>query len=238
MTGLTLLPTKKQSRESLEITPLNARLMLAGMAKSGKTTLLAGWAPDTTLIVDTQKGTRLLPGEHYVEDVTDWTKFCNVVDALTTREHSFRTVGLDLIDDIYRMADRHFAGPGRSLASATDDYGRSAKQAEGEFYRVIGQLLASDLGLWFVSHVKPVEEGQLTRYVPTLDKKVFGFINGAVDFMFLAETLGPKRVLHTAPSAKFEAGSRVPLPEPMEMDARKLYAAIDAGLKPTKESAA
>jgi hypothetical protein len=53
----------------------------------------------------------------------------------------------------------------------------------------------------------------------------------------LAETLGPKRVLHTQPSAKFEAGSRVPLPEPMGMDARELYAAMNQGLKPSKENA-
>jgi pantothenate kinase len=41
MTGLTLLPTKKQSRESLDVTPLNARVMLAGTPKAGKSTLAA-----------------------------------------------------------------------------------------------------------------------------------------------------------------------------------------------------
>jgi hypothetical protein len=92
--------------------------------------------------------------------------------------------------------------------------------------------------VWFLSHTKTVENGQITQYVPKLDSKVYTYVNGAVQFVFLAETLGPRRVLHTAPSAKFEAGSRVPLPEPMEMDARKLYAAMVAGLKPTKESAA
>jgi hypothetical protein len=60
-------------------------------------------------------------------------------------------------------------------------------------------------------------------------------VNGAVQFVFLAETLGPKRVLHTQPSAKFEAGSseRVPLPEPMEMDAQ-VVRGDDKGLKPAK----
>jgi hypothetical protein len=231
MTGLTLLPTKKQSRETLNVGPLNARVMLAGMPKSGKTTLLSNWAPNSTLIIDTQRGTDLLPGEHYVAHVTDWTGFCGVVDKLAAGGHAYKTVCVDLTDDIWNFVDRHYAGPGKSLATATDDYGKSAKQAEGEFRAVIGKLLATDLGVWFTTHAKPVEEGQLTRYVATLSPKVLTFVNGAVQFLFLAETLGLKRVLHTGPSAKFDAGSRVPLPEPMEMDARKLYQAMAAGLK-------
>jgi hypothetical protein len=49
MTGLTTLPKAKQSRTSLDITPLNARVMLASTPKCGKTTLASEWAPDTTL---------------------------------------------------------------------------------------------------------------------------------------------------------------------------------------------
>jgi hypothetical protein len=234
MTGLTLLPTTKQSRESLDVTPLNARVMLAGTPKAGKSTLAASWAPDTTLIIDTQHGTDLLDGDHFVKHVSNWTEFASTVDALTSNQHAFKTVVIDMIDDVWMFVDQHHAGPGKSLATATDDYGRSGKQAEGDFRKVVGQLLASDLGVWFLSHTKTVENGQITQYVPKLDSKVYTYVNGAVQFVFLAETLGPKRVLHTAPSAKFEAGSRVPLPEPMDMDARKLYAAIDKGLKPAK----
>jgi hypothetical protein len=237
MTGLTLLPTTKQSRESTGATPLNARVMLAGLPKCGKSTLAANWAPETTLIVDTQQGTSLLAGEHYVSHVHDWTTFTLLVDRLTSSEHQFRTVVIDMVDDCWAFVDAHYAGPGKALATATDDYGRAAKQAEGSFRQTLGQLFASDMGVWLLTHVKGIEEGQLTRYVPTLSPKVLTYVNGAVQFVFLAETLGPKRVLHTQPSAKFEAGSRVPLPEPMEMDAKKLYTAMAAGLKPSKEAA-
>jgi hypothetical protein len=234
MSSLTMLPKAKQSRTSLDITPLNARVMLASTPKCGKTTLASEWAPDTTLIIDTQHGTDLLPGEHYVQHVTDWTAFASTVDKLCEPGHTFKTVVIDMVDDVWRFVDRYYAGPNKALATATDDYGRSAKQAEGEFTKVIGKLLATDMGVWFLTHAKPVEEGNLTRYVPKLDGKVLTYVNGVVQFVFLAETLGPKRVLHTQPSAKFEAGSRVPLPEPMEMDARQLYAAMARGLRPPK----
>jgi hypothetical protein len=205
---------------------------LAGPPKCGKTTLLGQWAPDTTLIVDTQHGTDLLDGEHYVQHVHDWVSFVQLVDHLVAVQHRFETIGLDLVDDIWNFCDAHHAGRGAALATATDDYGRAAKNAEGAFRSTVGNLLASDLGVWFLTHTKTVEDKDsgLTRYVPKLDNKVQTYVQGATQFVFLAETRGPRHVLHTRPSAKFEAGSRVLLPEPMPMDARELYKAMSAGL--------
>jgi hypothetical protein len=114
MTGLTLLPTKKQSRESTgrhaAERPGDARRDAEGRQDR---TLAANWAPDSTLIIDTQHGTDLLPGEHFVSHVNDWTEFCGVVDKLCAGEHEFRTVVIDMVDDVFRFADRHYAGPGQ-----------------------------------------------------------------------------------------------------------------------------
>jgi hypothetical protein len=234
MTALAL-PTSPQTRESLQISAMNARVMLAGMPKSGKSTLAASWAPESTLIIDTQKGTTLLPGEHYVQHVSTWPEFEATINMLVADPGRFGTVVIDMIDDVWNFVDQHCAGRGNVLATSTDDYNRSAKNAEGTFRRTIGQLLATNLGVWFLTHTRVLQDGQATRYVPRLDGKVLTYVEGAVQFILLAETLGPRRQLHTAPTAKFQAGSRVPLPEPMEMDARKLYAAIAAGLKPTSK---
>jgi hypothetical protein len=225
------LPDKPQTRVSLGITPMSARVFLAGMPKVGKTTLLAQWAPQETLIIDTQGGTNLLDGEHFVVHIQNWSEFVSLVDQLVAGNHQFKTIGIDMIDDVWNFADAHYAGKDKALATATDDYSRSAKNAEGSFRNTVGKLLATNLGVWFLTHTKTVEESGLTRYVPKLEGRVLTYVQGAAQFVFLAESLGPKRVLHTAPSAKFEAGSRVPLPEPMELDARALYKAILVGLK-------
>lgn len=224
------LPDTKQGRENLS--PLHARVMVAGTPKVGKSTLAAAWSPDTTLIVDTHNGTRLLEGEHYIAHVKNWPEFERLVDELVTQDHEFETVVLDLVDDLWMMVDAAHAGKGKTLATATDDYGRSGKSAEGAFRNAVGKLLASPLGIWFLTHTKTVEDGGVTRHVAKLDGKVVTFVQGACDFVFLAEKLGPRRLLHTEASAKFEAGSRFPLPEPMDLDARKLYAAMNAGLNP------
>jgi predicted RNA-binding Zn-ribbon protein involved in translation (DUF1610 family) len=223
------LPTTKQTRAAKS--PLDVRVLLAGMPKAGKTTLAAQWAPDETLIIDTQQGTTLLSGEHYVAHITDWPAFETTVDELVAGGHQFKTVVIDLVDDIWNFVDAHRAGKNAVLASATEDYSRSLKSAEGTFRQTIGRLLATGLGLWFITHTKAQQDGNLTRYVPRLDQRALCYVHGACEVILLAETLGPRRVLHTAPSAKFEAGSRFPLPEPMDLDARALYAAMAKGLK-------
>jgi hypothetical protein len=226
----TALPTAKQSRDTQGITPLNARVMLAGMPKAGKTTLAGQWAPDTTLIIDTQHGTDLLDGEHYVQHVTDWDGFVSTVDLLVAGGHPFKTVVIDLIDDVWKFADMYAADKKNVAAAALVEYGKGTEEAEGLFRRQVGRLLASTLGLWFITHTETEENDKVTRYVPKLHKRVKSYVEGAVQFIFLAETLGAKRVLHTQPTAKFGAGSRVPLPDPMDLDARQLYGLMGLGL--------
>lgn len=224
------LPQTKQTRQGR--TPLDARVLLAGMPKSGKSTLAAGWAPNSTLIIDTQKGTTLLEGEHYVSHVANWYEFNQVVEDLVKPGHQFKTVVIDMIDDVWNFVDAACAGSGKALATATEDYNRSAKQAEGTFRNIIGKLLATELGVWFVTHTKATETDDGTRYVPRLDARVLTYVAGACEFILLAEALGAKRRLHTQPTTQFEAGSRVPLPDPLDLDARGLFDAMAKGLAP------
>lgn len=225
------LPTEPQTREALGVTPMNARVFLAGQPKVGKTTLAASWAPKQTLVIDTQHGTDLLEGEHFVQHVSSWSEFVATVDLLVKGGHQYKAVVLDLTDELWEFCDRHYAGKGRELATATDDYNKAARNAGGAFRHTIGRLLQTDLGVWFVTHTKAVENNGVTRYLPKLDSRVATYVQGAAQFVFLAEALGPRRLLHTAPSEKFEAGSRVPLPEPMPLDARELYSAMKKGLE-------
>lgn len=233
MTALAL-PTSPQTRESLQITPLAARVFVAGFPKVGKSTLLGQWAPETTLILDTHHGTDLLDGEHYVQHVHDWASFERAVDQIVAGDHAFKTIGVDLVDDVWKFADLCAAQKKGQVAAGLVEYGKGTAEAEGLFRRAVGKLFASPYGIWFISHTETEENQGQTRYVPRLDRRVRTYVEGACQFIFLAETLGPKRQMHTAPTAKFQAGSRVPLPEPMAMDARALYAAMAAGLRTPK----
>lgn len=228
------MPTKPQTRGELGITPMNARIFLLSVPKVGKTTLAASWAPTKTLFIDTQHGTDMLDGEHYVIHVSSWTEFVEAVALVTKGGHGFETVIVDVIDDIWKMADAHVAKSKGMVAAGLIDFGRGTAEAEGLFRREVGALMATPLGLWFVGHADLVDVNKMQKYVPVLDKKVRNYITGACGFILYAERTGPKRILHTQPSERFEAGSRVPLPEPLDMDAKKLWLAMDHGLNPAK----
>lgn len=229
------LPTTKQTRERR--TPLHSRVLVAGMPKVGKTTLAAGWAPDKALIIDTHSGTRDLDGEHYVQPVTTWLEFEQAVTDIVRGDHPFETIVIDLVDDVYKMADLYAAQKKGMVAAGLIEFGKGLAEAEGLFRREVGKLFASPYGIWFLSHTDTEEEKGVTRYVPRLDKRVRTYVEGACSYIFLAESLGPRRVLHTTPSAKFQAGSRTPLPAQMDLDPRALYREIERGLsvgfKPT-----
>lgn len=232
------LPDKKTSREGRD--PRDARVLIAGPRKVGKTTLAAAWAPDTTLILDTHKGTALLDGEHYVAPVKTFADFASAVDQIAAGDHSFRTIVVDLIEDIWKMSKRAAADRYGKISAASVEYGKGTDEAVETFRGAVSKLLATDYGVWFLSHTEAVQDGNVTQYAPKLDKRIIDDIDGACDFVLLADARGPKRQLHTAPSARFQAGTRTPLPDPMPLDARALYVEIAKGFakpKPAEQAA-
>lgn len=232
--GLTTLPREPQTRAGVD--PLQARVLLAGFPKVGKSTLLSAWAPASTLIIDTHHGTDLLDGEHYVQHVSSWQQFAETVDLIVKGGHDYKTIGLDLADDLWKFADQAAAAKHGKKAAALVDWGKGTAEAEALFRESVGQLLASPYGLWFVSHTDTEDNEGATRYVPRLDKRVRTYVEGSCQYILLAETLGPRRQLRTAPTARFQAGTRTPLPDPMPMDARALYTAIAGALKATSKT--
>jgi hypothetical protein len=228
------MPTAPKVRKA---TPTQARIMLLGQPKIGKTTLASAWNPKRTLILDFERGTDMLPGEHFVMDLKSYDEFKQAVDLIVKDHSAYDTIVIDTADALWKLTDAH-AGAGRGqVAAGLVEFGKGLAEAEGLFRREVGRLLALPVGVWFTGHTELVEVNKVMRYVPTLDKRVRGYVLGACSYILFAEAQGPKRVLHTQPNERFEAGSRTPLPEPLEMDAKKLYAAIAAGLKATTPAA-
>lgn len=230
------LPTSKTTREARD--PRDARILLVAPPKTGKTTLAAAWAPDTTLILDTHRGSALLDGEHYVQPVHSFAEFVQAVDEIVGGNHQFRTVVVDLVEDIYKMADRAGGEQFKQVAAGLVEYGKGTSYAEAVFRQTVDKLLAAPIGVWFLSHVETIQDGSQITYVPKIDKRVRTYIEGSVDFALLAEARGPNRQLQTAPSARYQIGSRVPLPNPMPLDARQLYVEIAKGLAKPKSTPA
>lgn len=233
MNPIAALPT---SKASLKPDPLQARVLLYGTPKIGKSTLAYTWHPDKTLILATPDQ-RIFGGEHYVIELAQWKDVNDAVGLVVKGGHRFDTVVIDMVDDVWMMADRHVAKSKGQEAAGLIDWGKGLTEAEAMFRRVIGSLLATDCGVWFISHAEAVEgPDKKTRAAPTLNKRVRPYVHGACDYVLYAESQNGRRVLHTQPSDKYEAGSRVPLADPLALEARALTAAIQKGYDGLKSS--
>jgi hypothetical protein len=225
------LPTEPQTVAARKPSPMGARIYLMGLPKVGKTTMASQWAPDSTIFLDLQHGTDLLPGQHYVSHIDSWTEFEQACETIAAGGHQFKTVVIDTVDMAYKLADAHAGARRGQVAAGLVEFGKGTAEAEGLFRRAISQLLAvRGLGIWFVGHTLLVDVDKSQKYVPALDKRVQLYIVGECEHVFIAEKIGNRTVLHTQASTRYEAGSRLPLPEPLDMDARALYAAMQAGI--------
>lgn len=233
------LPAKPQSVATLKPDPSSARVYLMGVPKVGKTTIAGDWMPDRTLFLDLQHGTDLLTGEHYVSHINTWPEFEQACDTISTGGHQFKTIVIDTIDMAYKLADAHVGHVRGHAAAGLVEYGKGTAEAEGLFRRTVGKLLACrGLGIWFIGHTVLIEVEKKQKYVPALDKRVQLYITGEAEHIFIAEKIGNRSVLHTQASQRHEAGSRLPLPATLDMDARGLYAAMQAGINQLASKAA
>lgn len=226
------LPTTPTPRA--EFPPERARVLVAGPAKAGKSTLAAGFLPQTSLIIDTQHGTDLLDGEHYVKHVASWTDFASTVDALVKDPGHYTHVVIDLVSDVWRWCDIHHAGKNAPSAAASNDFQNSIRGAETVFTQKVGELAQTSLGLWFVTHSREKQDGDITRHQVSLaNKAVDEYLRGVVQYVWLLERRGPSPHLVTEPSAKFEAGGRTHV-APGDPDPRRIWLELDKGLNPSK----
>jgi hypothetical protein len=222
------LPTAPEGRTA---TPADARVCLYGLPKVGKTTLAASWSPADTLLLDCEGGTRLLPGEHFKRPVHTWADFEGYVALLAAGGHPFRTVVIDTVDRLYEAADRSVAERNGMSAAALMDYGKGTADTDARFKSTMARLLALPIGVWLISHAERIEDDGRTKLEPAVSKRVRQYVLGQVDYVLCAERVGSRSELRTQPTSRYQAGSRVPLPDPMALDARALYDAIRDGMR-------
>jgi len=228
------LPTQKH-RPTLDVT--EAKVLLYGPPKVGKTTLVTSLDPDKTLLVATEPGYGAVSG--YVQPVSSWQEFLQTGAELVRGNHPFELVAIDTVDLLAKMCQDHVAKRLGVEHPSDLSYGKGWELVANEFRLKLTKLANSGFGVWLVSHAQLAEQvgpGGVRRTIwqPTLATQARRFVVGWADYIFFATTLesedGAERVLRTKPSPAWEAGARgrpgVELPDPLPMDPGVVRAAL------------
>lgn len=224
------LPTEKTPPN---LTATQAKVLLYGVPKIGKSTLAAGIDPDHTLFLACEAGLSGL--NTYQLPIGNWREFREAGALLASKEHKYTTVVIDTVDELLQMCTDDVLSK-LGVTHAEDlGYGKGWRAISDEFRLRVNRLCSLDLGVWFISHAKEHEKntlvGTVSRYEPTISGATGRWLTGLVDYIFFATSQltdgGEERILRTEPSGSWEAGGRIKLPDPLLLDAATVREAME-----------
>lgn len=230
------------------LSPERLRAIIASRPGGGKTSLAAGWYPQTNLLIDLEGGTRFLGGEHFVATPKNYSEFQMLVHELATTQHGYTTVTVDTIDKLVRMADAEAGQRHGKVSAGLVEYGRGLADRDGTLMRDLQRLLSTDLGVILCAHaisvdVKQADGSEVERTFPRIEPGDAGDrlrqpIMGEFDYvLFVQKAADESRSIITGGHAGVETKRRHVLPDVLSLPADPsqgagvLYAAVAASLE-------
>ncbi len=223
-------------------TDLNSlTVLLHGGKKIGKSSMCAG-IPNAVFAA-TEPGLGQL--EVHQVAIKNWQDFIDFCNALVDEKHSFQTVVIDTVNNLYALACRAVCE--KHKVEYVGDFkaiGKGHVLANNMFYETLLKLANQPYGLWMIAHSVDKEiETRKEKYmktVPQLPDKAAGQLLGMADMIFYADLHEEKdekgksalrRVLRTKPSKYYEAGDRSGLLPPfIDLDYKEFAAAYESGV--------
>lgn len=223
------LPVKPKSKE---IDTRKFVWTIYGAPKCGKTTF-ASHFPDAVFLA-TEAGTKFLELNQITDDngepvvIKTWQEFKQAVKLLLTSEHPFKTIVIDTADNAGDLCTRFINAEQGWNHESMGEYGKGSALIKREFKMVVDALLASGMGVVFLSHEKESEKeerGVKRKFTDlSLGNSFKGYIAGASDFIFYGfRDQNGKRMLRTKATPNINAGDRSgALPEVIPMDFKEM----------------
>ena len=223
-----------------------SRHMIQGFPGAGKTTFANTWP--NPIFLATEPGTHLMEAAEV--EIRSWDDFIAVLDELEYTNHSYVTVVVDTVDNLYEFLVDDVCSENKWTDLSDVGFGKGYKMARRKLTNAIATLRKLDMTIVFISHerkeIEIDDNGKrsgsvtVTSALPGSARKV---LHGAVDFILRVEIgENESRYIRTAPfkdgDLHIECGARgslaKPMPELLELDYRALEAAFDASFKPNQ----
>ena len=209
-------------------------VFLYGREKVGKSTFASEF--DRPLFAMTEPGLKALTT--YQVAVDSWMTFLDLCAELAEGGHGYKTLVVDIADNLYSFCSGHMLKQYNVAHESDLDWGKGWSVVSGEFERAVTKLTLQGIGIVLISHAElheiKTKTSSITRVVPTVAKQARKFLLGLADlvlYMAIVDTAeGERRQLFCRGSEYFDAGSRWPLPDVIDMpeDQTQDYAVFKA----------
>jgi hypothetical protein len=236
------LPVKPRAKE---IDTRKFVFTLYGVPKAGKTTFASQFLD--AIFIATEAGTKFVEVNQVTDDngeptvIKTWKEFKEAVKMLITQEHPFKTVVIDTVDNAADLCTRHVNAENGWHHESAGEYGKGSALIKREFKAVIDALLASGMGVVFITHEKQSEKEDRGVKRPFTDVSLGNtfknYITGSSDFIFYAfRNSKGERLMLTKATDNVNAGDRSgKLPAVMPLDFNLMIEALKSQSEPTKE---
>lgn len=220
-----------------------------GIGKSG----LAAKFPDP-LFIDTEGGTAHMDVRR-IEKPQSWEEMLSMVKEVAATKDVCRTLVLDTADWAEQLIVSYLCTKYKQNSIESFGYGKGYTYLGEEFSRLLGALdtvLASGVHVVVTAHAKmrkfeqPDEMGAYDRWEMKLSKQVAPLLKEWCDILLFCnyqtfvvtsenntqKAQGGKRVMYTSHHPAWDAKSRVPLPEVLDLDYKHIAHIFSRGQTP------
>lgn len=177
-----ILPANEQ--KTADVTPKN--ILIWGESMSGKTYLAKEF--ESPLIINTDgNASKITTPSVFIKN---FTEFKEVIEELEKGKHTFKTLIIDLIDDLETMVINHICSLAKVESLADIAFGKGFNTFNSIWKNLMMTLTQMNMNVIFISHIVEKMEGQSSYQAPALSQKCLNACMGRCDIVIKTQKIG------------------------------------------------
>lgn len=170
--------------KTADVTPKN--ILIWGESMSGKTYLAKEF--ESPLIINTDgNASKITTPSVFIKN---FTEFKEVIEELEKGKHTFKTLIIDLIDDIETMLVNHICELAKVESLADIAFGKGFNKFNSVWKNLMMTLTQMNMNVIFISHIVEKMDGQTSYQAPALSQKCLNACMGRCDIVIKTQKIG------------------------------------------------
>lgn len=223
------------------------KVVIYGPEGIGKTTLAAAF-PDP-LIIDTEGGTAHMDVRR-IDKPESWEELLSIIKEVAATPDICKTLVIDTADWAEQLVTNYLCTKYKQSSIESFGYGKGYTYLAEEFAKLLSacdQIIAAGIHVVITAHAKmrkfeqPDEMGAYDRWELKVSKQVAPLLKEWADFLFFcnyqtfvvttetntAKAQGGKRVIYTTHHPAWDAKTREPLPEVLDLNYKNIASFLE-----------